>query len=945
MTNTQQIILDIDARVKSSNAATSLRELKQLTRELQSEALKYQGVNEEAFQAAQQAAAGLVDRMEDVREAISAAKGEPLEQLNSGFSLLKESILSLDFNKANLGLTSMMNSIKSIDIGKLKEGFASVVTNLASLGKTLLTNPIFLIGSAIALIVMNFEKLTKVGGLVGDMFKAVGSILDTIMKSVAALTDVIGLTDTKMQNLLDTTNQLKMSNTDLTASLREVEIARKEALGESTVAERYYQIYVDSINKASDALLGFGKSLGLSQDQLETLRAISEDFVIEVKDNLGNTLSYEIPESVKNFTKSLSIGGDKVKELIDKYIEYRKSVMTANSFLLTEEEKQEKQTAERIKNDREDRTKIVTNQRKRNLDDLKLNNDSENLELAKQQKKRLRELYELKNANEEFYDGAIIRQQELAKKGAISNDQLIEKTREFNNQRYKSHKEVDAEISNLITKRTDLTKSNLVEVLNLEGKTDDEKKKIVEAEVKRLEDQGLKIGQADEREKNRRIKYLQDRNKINLKADIELLDAKQTNLDAEADLLMRSIDFQFNTRNKSYKEINILENKKAKEIYDIQKSLADESYKIEKEKLDKELLLYADDEAKKSVIKSKLSYLESNYLLKLGTLRENYTTTVKENNEKVIRSDEKLAREKEKIAKDRIKVRQDLLESEKNVFSDQADMDQSELDRLSLGKEKFKLNTEEKLEIINDMYANQAAALRTAMEMELNQVDLSEEAKQRIREKYAEKQKLLAAQTADKKDQIEKAALQKQIEGMQYMADSFNGIADFMNEMDNMRRDENGKLDDKARREAFVRNKTLQTGAVIMNTAAGITNALSTPAGWPAAIAIGIAGAAQLAKVLATRYEPEGGGGGGGNTTTSGGAGGTIQAPTTSVAPSAPLMGQGYLNQQFNPMTFGGQIGLRPQQELRVYVLEQDISAMQNRVRVREGRSTLSGTI
>ncbi len=943
MNTNQQILLNIDAKVQSANAATSLRELKQLTRELQSEALKYQGVNEEAFQAAQRAAAGMADKIDDVREAISAAKGEPLEQLNSGFSLLRQSIFDLDFDKANLGLNTMATSIKSINPSKLKEGFAGLTSSLSNLGKSLLTNPIFLLGTAIVLIITNFEKLIKVGGVVGDLFKGIGAFVSTLTKSIILLTDAIGLTDSKMQNLMDTTNALQTANSDLTAGLRQVEIARKEALGESTVAERYYQIYVDGINKASDSLIAFAKGLELSGAELEKLRALSEDFIVEVKDNLGNTLAYEIPESMKDFVKALNIGGDKVKELLDKYIEYRKSVMVANSFLMTEQDKQEKASMDRLQRDAEERNKIVTNQRSRNLQDLKLSNEKENIEQSRNQKKMLRELYELRNSTNEYYDGAIARQQKLAEQGIISNEQLLENTKQFNIQRFQSLQQTDSEIGKLVTNRSNATKSNLVEVLGLEKKTDGEKKKIVEAEFKRLEDQGVKIGEADEREKNRRIKYLQDRNKVNLRADIDLLNSKQTNLDEESDIVMKSLDFQYFYTDQTYKEIYSLENKKAKEVKELKVALAIDSYEIEKQRLDKEIELYADDEAKVAILKNRKAYLESQHKLKLAQINRDYTTTTKALDEDLLKSMEKVLKEEERIALERIQIKQNLLDAQKNQFQEQADMDASELQRLSLGTEKFKLNTQEKLDIVNDMYINQSAALKTSMEMELNQVDLSEERKQQIREIYAEKQKLLAAQTADAKLQIEQEATQKQIANMQYLADSFNGIADFMTVMDDMRRDESGKLDEASQRRAFFRNKALQTGSAIMNTAAGITNALSTQ-NYPGAIAIGIAGAAQIAKILATRFEPENGGGGSGGTSTTGG-GGSITPPTPASAPSAPLMGQGYLNQQFNPMTFGGAVGFRPGGEQRVFVLEQDITAMQNRVRVMTGRSTLSGTV
>lgn len=827
MNTNQQILLNIDAKVQSANAATSLRELKQLTRELQSEALKYQGVNEEAFRAAQQGAAALVDRMDDVREAITAAKGEPLEQLNSGFSLLRQSIFDLDFDKANLGISTMAASIKSFNVDKLKEGFTGLIGSLTNLGKTLLTNPIFLLGAAIALIITNFEKLKSAGGFVGKMFTEIGDAVSEITGLFTALTDAIGLTNSQ----LGRQQEIEKERWDKQKAYLEEEIKLRQILKLPTQELEVRSLQQD-LDNARKAMVEFKKEF--PKQPLFSLREMPITFE-------------EIVENSKDATKKRTADVEKYIKLNDSI---EKSQDKLNNFLKNSDETYRQDKKARDEEAEQERIESIKNNQERELAQVDF---------------KYKKLYEKQVG---YWNRDIDVLQSALEANKITLEQF--------NTKLQAIMEKDGEQSKLILTRRE-----------------DEKSRI-------------------------RIKYANER-----------LNFQKTSLKLEYDDYLKLNQENFDKGNLSTKQFLLYKQKLQLEFLDKERKLTIESY-------DKQIALAeGNSDLVKSLTDAKNSYITNNKIASDQII----TDTI----EKTAIAEEKAVREWERLKKERIEIQKNALESQRNQFQEQADMDASELQRLTLGKDKFKLNTQEKLDIVNDMYVNQSAALRTSMELELNQIDLSEQRKQEIREIYAEKQKLLAAQTADAKLQIEQEALQRQIAGMQYAADAMNGIADFMTEMDNMRRDSSGKLDLASQKAAFVRNKTLQTGAAIMNTAAGITNALSTQ-NYAGAVAIGIAGAAQLAKILATRFEPEGGGSGSGGTSTTGG-GGSLTPPTPASAPSAPLMGQGYLNQQFNPMTFGGAVGFKPGGEQRVIVLEQDITAMQNRVRVMTGRSTLSGTV
>jgi hypothetical protein len=138
-------------------------------------------------------------------------------------------------------------------------------------------------------------------------------------------------------------------------------------------------------------------------------------------------------------------------------------------------------------------------------------------------------------------------------------------------------------------------------------------------------------------------------------------------------------------------------------------------------------------------------------------------------------------------------------------------------------------------------------------------------------------------------------------------------------------------IEDKLNRAKFNREKAMKMTSIVISTAEAVVKSLAenggVPAGVPFAIATGALGAAQLAVVAASKYQ--GGSapsmpslsGGGGST----GASGEQFAPTT---PATTTATAGLLGNESNTPTTG-----------QVFVLESDISQVQNNVMVAEIKS------
>ena len=153
-----KVVLEFEIKGNGEEKTQSLRaQMKQLRDEL---GRLPEGTAE--FDKVQKQLGELTDKVGDLNKSVNTLAGDPLERLNNSFGMIGSSIMSLDFGAAVTGLngvSSAVGDLKAKDIGKI---FKDVGGALANLGKALLTNPIFLVAGAIALIVMNFDKLLKI---------------------------------------------------------------------------------------------------------------------------------------------------------------------------------------------------------------------------------------------------------------------------------------------------------------------------------------------------------------------------------------------------------------------------------------------------------------------------------------------------------------------------------------------------------------------------------------------------------------------------------------------------------------------------------------------------------------------------------------------------------------------------------------------------------------
>ena len=179
---------DYDTANKS--VATLKQEFKAL-KDLQSQA----GSSEEMVKFAS-AAGQANDKMKDVNEqAAIFSGGTAFEQAGTAIGQVGDSIMSLDFEGAAEKAKSLTEITSKMSFSGATAGLKSLGTTFVQLGKSLLTNPIFVLAVVIVAIGAAVMALLNKFGLLKPILDGIKKAIGFITDAFSALTDAIGITN------------------------------------------------------------------------------------------------------------------------------------------------------------------------------------------------------------------------------------------------------------------------------------------------------------------------------------------------------------------------------------------------------------------------------------------------------------------------------------------------------------------------------------------------------------------------------------------------------------------------------------------------------------------------------------------------------------------------------------------------------------------------------
>lgn len=115
------------------------------------------------FEKANERASELRDKMAEVNEQIAVfATGSKLERVSNSFGEISQGLMDLDFDRATQGAKLLQKTASAITFKDAASSLKDLGGVIVSVGKTILTNPLFLLAGVVVAIVVAVYKLSLI---------------------------------------------------------------------------------------------------------------------------------------------------------------------------------------------------------------------------------------------------------------------------------------------------------------------------------------------------------------------------------------------------------------------------------------------------------------------------------------------------------------------------------------------------------------------------------------------------------------------------------------------------------------------------------------------------------------------------------------------------------------------------------------------------------------
>lgn len=367
----------IDIPIKLNGLQQIKKELRELKGEIAS------STDPEQMQQLAQRAGELSDQLKDANEQVAVfATGSKFESTSNALGLMGSQIRDLDFDGAANSAKLFATSLKSIspqEIGTQFKGLISIVGTMSKafvqFGLTLLANPIFLIGAAIAGLVAIIAVILNKLGLLKPILKAIGNAfgvvmdaIDAVVESIKNFLDWLGLTNYAEQEATEKAVESQerkakayedYKNKRVAGLDQEIRMAQLEGKNTTYLEIKKQQLIKATANEYAKALTMRIKMMVASgdydkeeviklQDKLKEQRKLMADSNNEIK---YISKKHQVEEQKKEdeaHKKSLDSGKEANKKRIEAQKEYAKNrievarmIEDANLALMAEGEAKE----------------------------------------------------------------------------------------------------------------------------------------------------------------------------------------------------------------------------------------------------------------------------------------------------------------------------------------------------------------------------------------------------------------------------------------------------------------------------------------------------------------------------------------------------------------------------------------------------------------------------
>jgi hypothetical protein len=223
-------------------------------------------------------AAELKDQMADVNEQINVfATGSKYEAVSNSLGAIGDGIKNLDFDKAAERAKAFATAAGKITFKDAIGTFKNLFSTIMTMGKALLTNPIFLIGTVIAIIVKAVIDLLDELGLLKKAFDILTLPLKALTEGMKALGEMMGFDMRSTEELEEIQKRqaearvkqlegIKLAGQKVIDNI-DFEIRKAQAAGKSTVElEKQKQLAIRKTAEEQAAYIKFLMLTGRATD-------------------------------------------------------------------------------------------------------------------------------------------------------------------------------------------------------------------------------------------------------------------------------------------------------------------------------------------------------------------------------------------------------------------------------------------------------------------------------------------------------------------------------------------------------------------------------------------------------------------------------------------------------------------------------------------------------
>ena len=206
------------------------RELNELQKQLEDMAAAGQQ-NTEEFRKAAERAGELKSSLQGLTAEINANAGSAFEGISNNVFLFGERLTNLDLKGAGQALTGMGNAVSRINIKSLKDEVGGLVQGLGNLAGAIISNPLLALGGAVALLVLNFDKINAALNGTAQKVEKLGQANEALERQNLILQGRLSIEKTLNENSFYAIKlQKQIAENNVKAAENELEI--KQRLGD-----------------------------------------------------------------------------------------------------------------------------------------------------------------------------------------------------------------------------------------------------------------------------------------------------------------------------------------------------------------------------------------------------------------------------------------------------------------------------------------------------------------------------------------------------------------------------------------------------------------------------------------------------------------------------------------------------------------------------------------